>query len=44
MPGLRFEDAFGALVLFLLLIAGFWIGAGLDLPTGADELLQLVPQ
>lgn len=38
----RFEDVAGALALFLLLFAGFWVAAGIGLPTGADELLQEV--
>lgn len=39
---IRFEDVAGALALFLMIFAGFWIGSGLDLPTGADELMQEV--
>lgn len=39
---IRFEDVAGALALFLMIFAAFWIGSGLDLPTGADELMQEV--
>lgn len=37
--GLRFDDVAGALALFLLLAGGFWVAAGVGLPTGADQLL-----
>ncbi len=40
MVELRFADIAGAVALFTLLIAGFWLAAGLDLDTGADQLLQ----
>jgi len=44
MAGLRFEDILGALALIVLLVAGLWVGAGLGLNAGADELLQVVRQ
>jgi len=44
MSGLRFEDVLGALALCLLLVAGLWVGAGLGLDAGADELLQVLPR
>lgn len=37
-----FEDVAGAVALFLLLIGGFWVAAGIGLPTGADQLLHEV--
>lgn len=36
---LRFEDVAGCLALFLLLFGAFWVGSGLGLPTGADQLM-----
>ena len=36
----RFEDVVGAVVLFLFLGAAFWVGTGLGLDTGADQLTQ----
>lgn len=41
---LRFDDVVGAIALFLLLVGGFWIAAGLGLPTGADQLLLIEVQ
>lgn len=38
----RFDDVAGALALFLLLGAGFWIGHGLGLPTGGAALTGVV--
>ncbi|MBC9246706.1 hypothetical protein H4P12_08270 [Paracoccus sp. 11-3] len=32
-------DAIGAVALFVFLGAMFWIGYGIGLPTGGDELL-----
>lgn len=36
------DDILGAVALFLLLVAGFWVAQGAGLPTGGDELLQVV--
>ncbi|MDN5785713.1 hypothetical protein [Pseudorhodobacter sp.] len=36
------EDVIGAVALFALLFAGFWMLAGAGLPTGADALLEVV--
>lgn len=41
MQHLRFEDVVGAAALFLLIIGGFWVAAGLGLATGAEQLLQV---
>lgn len=38
----RIEDLLGALALFLMLFGGFWVAAGIDLPTGATELIEVV--
>lgn len=35
-------DALAVIALFGLMIAGFWIGYGIGLPTGGDELMGLV--
>lgn len=37
------DDLLGAIALFLLVIGGFWAAEGAGLPTGGDELLQVVP-
>ena len=34
----RFEDVVGVVALFLFLGAAFWIGTGLGLETGANQL------
>ena len=36
------KDALGVCCVFGILIAGFWIAHGLGLPTGSDQLLQVV--
>jgi len=36
----RLEDAAGAIALFVILGALFWIGHGLGLPTGSDQLME----
>lgn len=38
----RFEDVIGVVALFLFLGAAFWIGTGLGIETGADQLLREV--
>ena len=35
-------DALAVIALFGLMIAGFWIGYGIGLPTGGDQLLGVV--
>ncbi len=32
-------DALAVIALFGLMIAGFWIGYGIGLPTGGDQLM-----
>ena len=32
-------DALAVIALFGLMIAGFWIGYGIGLPTGSDQLM-----
>lgn len=39
---IHLDDVLGVAALFLLLAGGFWIGAGMGLPTGAEDLLQEV--
>lgn len=36
------DDICGAIILFTLLIGSFWLAQGAGLPTGGDELLQVV--
>lgn len=36
------DDICGAIILFALLIGGFWLAHGAGLATGGDELLQVV--
>lgn len=38
----RIEDVIGGIALFVLLIVGFWMAAGLGLPAGGDQLLREV--
>lgn len=38
----RLGDAAGAVALFAILGALFWIGHGLGLPTGGDQLMEAV--
>lgn len=38
----KIKDALGVCAIFGLIVAGFWIAHGLGVPTGADELLQVV--
>lgn len=35
-------DAVGVVAIFGLMVAGFWIGYGLGLPTGGDQLMGVV--
>ena len=35
-------DALAVIALFGLMIAGFWIGYGIGLPTGGDQLMGVV--
>ena len=35
-------DALAVIALFGLMIAGFWIGYGIGLPTGGDQLMGAV--
>ena len=35
-------DALSVIAIFGIMVAGFWIGYGLGLPTGGDELMELV--
>lgn len=37
-PRIRLEDAISMMALFALLIVGLWVGAGLGLDAGADQL------
>lgn len=39
----RIEDVLGAVGLFLMLFGGFWLMAGLGWPTGACELIEVMP-
>ncbi len=34
-----FEDVIGVIALILLTLGGFWVAAGFQLPTGAEQLL-----
>ena len=36
------DDILGAFAIFLLVFGGFWVGHGIGLPTGGDQLLQEV--
>lgn len=35
-------DALGCAALIVILVAGIWIGHGAGLPTGGDQLLEVV--
>lgn len=35
-------DALAVIALFGLMVAGFWVGYGIGLPTGGDELMGVV--
>lgn len=35
-------DLLGVVAIFGLMVAGFWIAHGLDVPTGADQLMGVV--
>lgn len=35
-------DVLGIVAIFGLMVAGFWIGHGLGLPTGGDQLMEVV--
>ncbi len=38
----KIGDAIGALALFALCAAGFWVAYGIGFPTGGNELLGVV--
>lgn len=38
----KITDALGAVAVFGIMVAGFWIAYGLGLPTGGDELMGVV--
>lgn len=38
----RIADALAVIAIFGLMVAGFWIGHGIGLPTGGDQLMGVV--
>lgn len=38
----RIADALAVIAIFGLAVVGFWVGYGIGLPTGGDQLMEVV--
>lgn len=38
----KVQDALGVIFIFGLAVVGFWVGYGIGLPTGGDQLMGVV--